>query len=60
MSVQPATARVRHALKLVAFSLTPTLLLLALAEVGLRVTGLDGPRESRGGLVEEIPNEIDE
>jgi lysophospholipase L1-like esterase len=49
----PATSRLRRGLKLVLFSLTPLLLLLAAAEAGLRLAGLDGPREAGSGLVEE-------
>jgi lysophospholipase L1-like esterase len=49
----PAASRLRRGLKLVLFSLTPLLLLLAAAELGLRLAGLDGPREAGPGLVEE-------
>lgn len=45
--------RIRRGAKLVLFSLTPLLVLLALAEVGLRIAGLDGPHGSGAGLVEE-------
>jgi len=49
----PAPSRLRRAFKLVAFSLTPTLLLLLLAEVGLRLTGLDAASGTGSGLAEE-------
>jgi len=46
-------SRLRRAFKLVAFSLTPTVLLLLLAEAGLRATGLDVMPGTGSGLVEE-------
>jgi lysophospholipase L1-like esterase len=53
VSERPEPSRLRRALKLAVFSLTPTLVLIAIAEVGLRLTGLDEPREAGVGLVEE-------